>query len=126
MTNEKRDIVRRLRRQGAKLAWIGEAGAGLVESDDTVFNTAPNRVQLRAFLSAAGVHFYNGDADAAVYANASYVALHTARSGHRTIRLPHPARITELFPESRLVSERCSEFSFDSSGTATTIFHLEK
>ena len=135
VTNEKRDIVRRLRRQGAKLAWIGEVGAigpkglvsaGLVESDDTVFNTAPNLVQLRAFLSAAGVHFYNGDADAAVYANASYVALHTARSGHRTIRLPHPARVTELFPESRLVSERCSEFSFDSSGTATTIFHLEK
>ena len=135
VTDAKREIVRRLRRQGAKVAWIGEAGAigpkgavstGLAEPDDTVFSTAPDRAQLRAFLSAAGVHLYNDDADAAVYANASYVALHNARAGRRTIRLPHPARVTELFPESRLVSERCTEFSFDASGTATTLFHLEK
>ena len=135
VTNEKRDIVQRLRRQGAKLALIGEVGAigpkgavstGFAEPDDTVFNAAPDRAQLRAFLSAAGVHLYNDDADAAVYANASYVALHNARAGRRTIRLPYPARVTELFPEPRLVSERCSEFSFDVSGTATTIFHVEK
>ena len=77
-------------------------------------------------LSGAGVHFYNDDADAAVYANASYVALHNARAGRRTIRLPHAARVTELYPEHRPVSASCSEFSFDSRGPATTIFLVEK
>ena len=134
-TDEKRSVIQRLRRQGAKLAWVGDAGAigpegvvstGIVESGDTVFNTAPNRVQLRAFLSAAGVHLYNDDSDAAVYVNASYVALHNAHAGRRTIRLPHPARVTELYPESSLVSKECSEFSFDASGPATTIFLIEK
>ena len=134
-TDEKREIVRRLRRQGAKLAWIGDAGsigpkgvasAGIAEPGETVFDAAPNRAQLRAFLSAAGVHLYNDDADAAVYANASYVALHNARAGRRTIRLPRPARVSELFPEERIVSDRCSEFSFDASGPATTIFLVEK
>ena len=122
MTDEKREAIRRLRRQGAKLAWVGEAGAigpkgvasaGIAEPGETVFDVAPNRAQLRDFLSGAGVHLYNDDADATVYANASYVALHNAGAGRRTIRLPRPARVTELFPEGRLVSERCSEFSFD-------------
>ena len=63
---------------------------------------------------------------AAVYVNASYVALHNANAGRRTIRLPSAARVTELFPGSRLVSKRCSEFSFETSGTATTIFLVEK
>ncbi|MBQ3289253.1 MAG: hypothetical protein IJH50_07585 [Kiritimatiellae bacterium] len=134
-TDEKRDAVLRLRRQGAKLAWIGAAGAigpdgtvpkGIAEPGDAAFDTAPTRAQLRDFLSGAGVHFYNDDADAAVYANASYVALHNARAGRRTIRLQHAARVTELYPEHRPVSAGCSEFSFDARGPATTIFLVEK
>ena len=122
VTDEKRSTLQRLRRQGAKLAWVGAMG----EPNDVVFDKAPTRAQLRTFLSDAGVHIYNDDADAAVYANASYVALHNANAGRRTIRLPCAARVTELYPESRLVSKRCSEFSFEASGTATTIFLVEK
>ena len=134
-TDKKRDAVRRLRRQGAKVAWIGEAGAigpkgacpaGIAESEDTEFAAAPTRVQLRDFLSGAGVHLYSDEADAAVYANASYVALHNARAGRRTIRLPRTSRVTELYPEPRPVAERCSEFSFDARGPASTIFLVER
>lgn len=122
VTDEKRSALQRLRRQGATLAWVGAIG----ESCDVVFDKAPTRAQLRTFLSDAGVHIYNDDADAAIYANASYVALHNANAGRRTIRLPSAARVTELYPESRLVSNRCTEFSFEASGTATTIFLVEK
>ena len=122
MTDEKRNTLQQLRREGARLAWVGARG----EPSDVVFDTAPTRAQLRTFLSDAGVHIYNDDADAAVYVNASYVALHNANAGRRTIRLPNAARVTELYPESRLVAKRCSEFSFETSGTATTIFLVEK
>lgn len=122
VTDEKRSALQRLRRQGAKLAWVGAIG----EPSDVVFDTAPTRAQLRTFLSDADVHIYNDDSDAAVYANASYVAIHNANAGRRTIRLPSAARVTELYPEPRLVSKHCSEFSFETSGTATTIFLVEK
>ncbi|MBR2837485.1 MAG: hypothetical protein IKE55_01755 [Kiritimatiellae bacterium] len=133
-TDWKRAVARRLRGQGAKLAWIGEPGAigpegavaaAIAEPEDTAFGAAPNRAQLRAFLSGAGVHLYNDDADASVYANASYVALHNASAGRRTIRLPRAARVTELYPGRRLVSASTSEFSFDARGPATTIFLVE-
>ena len=122
VTDEKRGTLQRLRRQGAKLALVGAMG----EPNDVVFDKAPTRAQIRTFLSDAGVHIYNDDADAAVYANASYVALHNANAGRRTIRLPCAARVTELYPRSRRVSSRCTEFSFETSGTATTIFLVEK
>lgn len=122
VTDEKRSTLQRLRRQGAKLALVGAMG----EPNDVVFDKAPTRAQIRTFLSDAGVHIYNDDADAAVYANASYVVLHNANAGRRTIRLPCAARVTELYPKTRLVSKRCSEFSFEVPGTATTIFLVEK
>ena len=102
VTDEKRSTLQRLRRQGAKLALVGAMG----EPNDVVFDKAPTRAQLRTFLSDAGVHIYNDDADAAVYANASYVALHNANAGRRTIRLPRAARVTELFADFKALADR--------------------
>ena len=58
----------------------------------------------RYIFRKAGVHIYNTD-DEAFYANEEFVAIHTAKGGERTIRLPRPCRVTEVF-ENRVVSEK--------------------
>lgn len=133
-TPEKRAVVERLRAAEKRLVWIGAPGsigpegpnpAGLAVPEDKVFAGPASRADLRELYRAEGVHVYNSDDDAAVYANASYVALHNANAGRRTIHLPRAAKVTELYPEKRSIGDRIVTISFDAKGPATTLFRVE-
>lgn len=134
VTPEKEALVNRLRAAGKRLVWIGPAGTldrngrrsqpwarpGEVSSDGPL-----DRVRLRELYRDWGVHVYNGDTNAAVYACASYVALHNACAQQETIRLPAAARVTEVYPQRRLLGDALEEFSFAAEGPATTIFRVD-
>ena len=82
---------------------------------------------LRALFAKEGIHIWNDDADTAVYASASCVALHCAKPGERTIRLPRRAKVTMLYPERREFGASSDRIVFtpQGDGMSTTIFRYE-
>ncbi len=78
---------------------------------------------LRSLARAAGVHLYTED-DVVVYANRSLLAVNVNEGGPRTIRLPRPARVTELF-SGKVLGEGLREFTTEIPATGTLLFHLE-
>ena len=136
VTPEKERLVERLRAAGKRLVWVGPAGAigpegkrpaGIAKPGEAVSPDGPvAAADLRKLYREAGVHIYSDASDAAVYACASYIALHNANAKRETIRLPYPAKVTELYPECRPVGEGVREFSFDARGPATTLFRIER
>ena len=136
VTPRKAAVVARLRAAGKRLVWLGPAGRldangvrarpwaapGEIVSPDR----ALNRTELRALYRDWGVHVYNDDDAAAVYACASYVGLHNAKAGPKTIRLPQASRVTELYPERRSFGESLRAFTFEARGPATTLFRIDK
>lgn len=80
---------------------------------------------LRGLFRARGVFIYGEDPADSLYANASFVALHNAKAGPRTIRLPRPAKVTMLYPERREMGTGIEEIRFDAAGPATTLFRYE-
>ncbi|MBR2837393.1 MAG: hypothetical protein IKE55_01275 [Kiritimatiellae bacterium] len=80
--------------------------------------------ELSALFAKEGIHVWNADADSAVYASASCVALHCATPGEKTIRLPRRAKVTMLYPERREVSAGTDRIVFtpQGDGMSTTIF----
>ena len=82
---------------------------------------------LRALFASNGVHVWNDDHDAAVYASAACVGFHCASGGEKTIRLPRRAKVTMLYPERRPIAENTDKIVFTPSttGMSTTLFRLE-
>ena len=82
---------------------------------------------LRALFAANGVHVWNDDPDAAVYASAACVGFHCASGGEKTIRLPRRARVTMLYPERRAVAADTDRIIFTPArkGMSTTLFRLD-
>jgi len=82
---------------------------------------------LRACFAKCGVHVWNRDPDAAVYANASCVALHCASPGEKAISLPRKAKVTMLYPERREFASCADRIVFTPSetGMSTTLFRLQ-
>jgi hypothetical protein len=64
---------------------------------------------LRELARYAGVHIYS-EAEDVLYADRHFVALHTVRSGAKTIRLPHAADVWELYAD-RQVASSVTEFT---------------
>ena len=79
---------------------------------------------LRALFAANGVHIWNVDADSAVYASASCVALHCATPGEKVIFLPRRAQVEMLYPERREIAADTDRIVFTPSATgmSTTLF----
>ena len=76
---------------------------------------------LRRIAREAGVFLYSEDDDA-IYANASYLAVHTSkRPGPRTILLPPGVRAELLWPKAAKAS---ASLHFDSAEAQTRIYRL--
>lgn len=132
-TPEKLAVVDRIRAAGGSIVWIGTPGTlspaghdpkGVAKPADRIFPDVASRQDLRAFFREKGVHVYCDDTAAAVYACASYVALHNAEAGKKTLRLPRRAKVTEVYPETRPMGT-VQEIVFDARGPATTLFRVE-
>lgn len=80
----------------------------------------------RGICAESGVHIYNDDDEASLYANAGYVGLHVGKAGRQTIRLPRAARVSELYPVRREVGESIAEFAFDATGPGTWLFATDR
>ena len=84
-----------------------------------------DRVELRKFFADHGLHCFNDNPDDVIYANQSFLAVHVAKGGQRHITLPHPARVTMLLPEKRLIGENLKDFTIDLPAISTTLFLYE-
>ena len=82
---------------------------------------------LRKIAREAGVFIYSEDDDA-IYANASYLAVHTSkRPGPRTIRLPAGVQAVLLWPISLHIDGKSLEvLQFDSDEPHTRIYRLTR
>ena len=112
MTPEKERVIAKLRAKGKTVL--------LPEKPMTT-------AELRNLFAKEGLHIWNGDADSAIYASASCVALHCAVGGKRTIHLPHRAKVTMLYPERREISANTDSIVFtpQGDGMSTTIFRYQ-
>jgi hypothetical protein len=112
-------------------AWTKAArvAAGLAVQDmdgwHSVFTTAvPLPAGLwRGLARFAGAHVYCEENDV-VLADAGLVALHTVKSGRKTIHLPQPVAVVDVI-SGRRVSDRASTIEFDAAAPATHVFRLE-
>jgi len=90
-----------------------EPGLAIRETPDwtSVYSAAPNLppTLLRELVRYAGVHLYS-ESDDVMYADRNFIALHTVRSAQKTIRLPHPADVWEMYTHVKLGSN-CAEFT---------------
>ena len=73
----------------------------------------------------AGVHVYCGDEDVAIYANKSYLMVHTDKGGRRRVSLPRPCKLVQILPEKRLLSENTQEFILDADAKTTYLLRME-
>jgi hypothetical protein len=71
----------------------------------------------------AGAHRYITTNDV-LYANRSYVALFAREPGVKTIRLPHAARVRELFTGQQIASSPVQEFTWEAAQYRTDLFAL--
>jgi hypothetical protein len=77
---------------------------------------------LREIAAAAGVHIYV-ESDDTVYANRSLLSLVVNRPGPRTIRLPRPATVDDLFSGETVV-ENAGEFEVDMPQNSTRLWRV--
>ena len=90
----------------------------------SVFSSAPAVPAwlLRRAFAAAGVHIYL-DTDDNVSANASWLSIHAASAGRKTIRLPAACRVYDVIRD-KLVSLKTRSFTIDMGFGATRVFLL--
>lgn len=105
-----------------------EAADGSLGAGDyaAVFTTAaPLPADLwRGIARYAGAHVYTEENDV-LLASEGLVALHTLKSGPRTLRLPGPHRVTDLITGERL-GEATDALPLDLQAPATVFFRLER
>lgn len=77
---------------------------------------------LRAIAQAAGAHLYD-DTDQIVYANESFLAIHTSKAGKRTLRLRRRSDVYEPF-EDRVLAKDVDAFTIEVPAHATRLFFL--
>ncbi len=71
----------------------------------------------------AGTHCYIDTPDV-VLANRSMLAVSVEKPGPRTIRLPRPATVTELYTNKIIAEKSVSTFTYDFPALETRLFHL--
>ena len=78
---------------------------------------------VRELAKRAGVHIFNDSSDV-LYANASYLTVHAASDGKRTLSFKTPVNIYDAMTETTL-EKNCTEYSFDTEFGKTEIFRYE-
>ena len=82
-----------------------------------------DRAVLRAIARFAGAHVYSADEDV-LFVGKNYITHHAASGGLKTLSLPYPAKVTEVY-EGKTYAECAKEFSFDSYFGETKMFRIE-
>ena len=77
---------------------------------------------IREVVRQSGVHVYC-DSDDPIEANDSLVTLHARSAGTKTIRLPRPATVVDVFGK-RIVARNADSFSFEASLHSSHLFLL--
>lgn len=82
----------------------------------------PTADELRRIAKAAGVHIYLDTGDV-VYANRSYLCIHTNEGGTKHIRLPHKTPVRDLI-NNKEISPYTDEFSIEIPAKSTALYLL--
>jgi hypothetical protein len=110
------------------LGTLSDGRAGLVvrefEGWTSVYSSAPVLPHdlLRALAREAGVHFYAPAGDV-VYANRSLLALSVNEGGARTVSLPRPADVYDLY-DGREVGRQITSFTADMPPKSTKLWSI--
>jgi hypothetical protein len=90
-----------------------------------VFSSAPmlSTEALRDLAKMAGVHLYLRDSSDVVWACRSLLAVSALEAGPRTLHLPHPSTVTDLFTGATL-ARNASGFTADFTSRQTRVFVL--
>ena len=78
----------------------------------------------RNLAKLAGIHQYIDTPDV-VWANQSMLAVCVDKPGPRTIKLPRPAKVTELYSNQIISAEPVTSFTADFPENATMLFRLD-
>lgn len=92
----------------------------------SVYSAAPNLPPnvLRELARYAGVHIYSESEDV-LYADRSFIAIHTVRSGRKVIHLPYSADVREVFENLQLGTD-CATFTDQVKAGDTRLYHYSK
>lgn len=77
---------------------------------------------VRAIARFAGCHIFCETRDV-IFAGRNYITFHASESGQKTIRLPRPARVEEVY-ENKIYAEAATEFTFDAYLGETKMFRV--
>ncbi|MFW6059937.1 MAG: hypothetical protein ACODAQ_07130, partial [Phycisphaeraceae bacterium] len=109
---------------GARGAHEDAAALGAGDYAAVFSTTAPLSADLwRGIARFAGAHIYSETNDI-VLASRHLVALHSLKSGERTLRLPGAHRVTDLINDE-LVHDSSDVIRFEVDAPATHLFHIE-
>jgi len=81
------------------------------------------RQEFRKLFADCKVHIYSDDNDSVIYANRSFVAFHTLKGGRQALKLPHPATVQRLLPDTLGLGRGLSEIDFQAPPNSTTLFY---
>jgi len=112
---------------GLILRDIGQDAGGMGENDACiVFSTAAPMPAslLRSLAVHAGCNPWSELGDV-VYASGNFLAVHSVRSGKRTLSLPVPAKVTDL-SSGKMVVENMQTFTVELDAPETLLFRWEK
>jgi len=79
---------------------------------------------LKNLARCAGVHVYSDHPDDVIYANASYLALHTSAPGERLLRLPRVRTVRDLLSEEDCPVRETNEIRLQIKGPTTRLFRI--
>ncbi len=93
----------------------------------SVYSAAPclDAALLRNLMDLAGCHTYSENNADVIYSSGSYVALHSAAAGEKTIRLPGNFAVYDVF-EKTFVSMNTDRIVYHHTANDTHIFRLMK
>ena len=80
---------------------------------------------LRNILKHSGCHSYDETASDVIYADNSYISVHSLFGGEKTISLPGSYTVYDVF-NRRIIAENVSSFTYTSEKSETRLFRISK